>query len=158
MIPTQKTNMEAANRIKHTREQDTQRFLIPETQKREIIVMLYLAWCLIRTFHLIETKTLLFTTRASSTNKPGRTRCYHRRLIHSRNAVTLKPVLHVSGNRWLPIQTLVFVYTRKFESLIIFDHFCMYKCLQICMHICKLTSHISVSHLEGNEIHFSTKW
>ena len=28
-MPTQKTNMEAANKIKHTNEQETQRFLIP---------------------------------------------------------------------------------------------------------------------------------
>ena len=28
MIPTQNTNMEAANRIKHAKVQDTQRFLI----------------------------------------------------------------------------------------------------------------------------------
>ena len=80
MIPTQKTNMEAANRIKHTKEQDTQRFLIPETQNRETIVRLYLAWCLIRTtFHLIETITLLFTTYQQY--KQTRTRCYHRRSL-----------------------------------------------------------------------------
>ena len=56
----------------------------------------------------------------------------------------LKPVLHASGNRWSPMQTLIFVCTGKFESLRIFDPICMHICLQICMHICKPTSYISV--------------
>ena len=63
-------------------------------------------------------------------------------------SITLKPVLHASGNRcWSPMQTFLFVCTRKFESQRISGHICMHIHLQICMHICKPTSYISASYL-----------